>query len=255
MVRRRVFFVGGLILGLLSTYAIILNTGWTLGQIPFLSSLLAFSLQNMDITGLLPDHIPVEDFMEHITGMLGPVRMAFESENGFATGARLAAEGLTATHPVILLPGIISTGLESWGTSACSQKYFRHRMWGTLTMFRAVLLDKDCWTQHMKLDPLTGMDPPGIRLRAAQGLDAADYFIGGYWIWGKIIENLAALGYDSNSMQLAAYDWRLAYGDLEKRDQYFSRLKGQIELAVKTADKKAVIVGHSMGKSPGGKEG
>jgi phospholipid:diacylglycerol acyltransferase len=31
--------------------------------------------------------------------------------------------------------------------------------------------------------------------RAAVGLEAADYVIGGYWVWGKIIENLAEIGY------------------------------------------------------------
>ena len=36
-------------------------------------------------------------------------------------------------------------------------------------MFRAVLLDKECWKDHMKLDPITGLDPPDVKLRAAQG--------------------------------------------------------------------------------------
>lgn len=36
-------------------------------------------------------------------------------------------------------------------------------------MFRSVLLDKEIWTQHLKLDPVTGLDPPGIKIRAAQG--------------------------------------------------------------------------------------
>ncbi|RKP07295.1 Lecithin:cholesterol/phospholipid:diacylglycerol acyltransferase [Thamnocephalis sphaerospora] len=158
-----------------------------------------------------------------------------------------AEEGLTAKHPVILVPGIISTGLENWGTSECSRKYFRHRMWGTVTMFRAVLLDKDCWTEHMRLDPDTGLDPPGVKLRAAQGLDAADYFIAGYWVWGKIIENLAAIGYDSNNMYLAAYDWRLGLENLEKRDLYLSKLKSMIELAKRADDQKVMVVAHSMG--------
>lgn len=34
-------------------------------------------------------------------------------------------------HPVVLIPGIISSGLESWGTSEKSRKFFRKRMWGT----------------------------------------------------------------------------------------------------------------------------
>ena len=46
---------------------------------------------------------------------------------------------------------------------------------------------------------------------------------------GKIIENLAAVGYDSNNMHLAAYDWRLSYPNLEKRDGYFSKLKFNFE--------------------------
>ena len=36
-------------------------------------------------------------------------------------------------------------------------------------MFRSVLLDKEIWTQHLKLDPITGLDPPDIKIRAAQG--------------------------------------------------------------------------------------
>ena len=124
----------------------------------------------------------------------------------------------------------------------------RRRMWGTINMVRAILFDKECWAQHLKLDPLTGLDPPNIRLRAAQGLDAADYFIQGYWIWGKIIENLAALGYDPKSMYLASYDWRLSIGNLEVRDAYFSRLKQTIELAKRVnSQEKVVVVAHSMG--------
>jgi phospholipid:diacylglycerol acyltransferase len=45
----------------------------------------------------------------------------------------------------------------------------------------------------------------------------------------------------------AAYDWRLSYINLEVRDQYFSRLKGYIELAVRSSGQKAVLVSHSMG--------
>lgn len=37
-------------------------------------------------------------------------------------------------------------------------------------MFRAVLLDKECWIETMKLDPVTGLDPLNFKLRSAQGL-------------------------------------------------------------------------------------
>ncbi|KAG5560468.1 hypothetical protein RHGRI_003700 [Rhododendron griersonianum] len=33
-----------------------------------------------------------------------------------------------------------------------------------------------CWVEHMSLDNETGLDPPGIRVRAVSGLVAADYF-------------------------------------------------------------------------------
>lgn len=101
----------------------------------------------------------------------------------------------------------------------------------------------------MLLDPTTGLDPPGVKLRAAQGLDAADYLFPGFWVWGKIIANLGAVGYDSNNMHLAAYDWRLAYKNLEKRDMYFTKLKTTIELAYQHTGEKAVIMSHSMGST------
>lgn len=39
----------------------------------------------------------------------------------------------------------------------------------------------------------------------------------------KIIENLAVINYDTNNLNMAAYDWRLSYYNLEVRDGYFSR--------------------------------
>ncbi len=80
------------------------------------------------------------------------------------------------------------------------------------------------------LDPYTGLDPPHAKVRAAEGIDAASMFIQGYWLWQKIVENLAVVGYDStNNLGMASYDWRLSFGNLEVRDGYFSRLKGMIE--------------------------
>jgi phospholipid:diacylglycerol acyltransferase len=70
---------------------------------------------------------------------------------------------------------------------------------------------------------------------------------GRYWIWNKIVENLASIGYDPTTAYTASYDWRLAYPDLEKRDKYFSRLKTYIETSNKLSGKKAVLVAHSMG--------
>lgn len=114
-------------------------------------------------------------------------------------------------------------------------------------MMRALLTDKASWKKHIMLDTTTGLDPPGYKVRASQGFDAADFFITGYWIWNKILENLATIGYDPSNAFTAAYDWRLTYGNLEVRDQYFSRLKTHIETAARLQDKKVVLLSHSMG--------
>ncbi|KAJ3152961.1 hypothetical protein HDU86_005416 [Geranomyces michiganensis] len=259
----------------------------------------------------------------------------------FLPGARLAAEGLRAKHPVVLIPGIVSTGLQVWNTApmdssaaekkwgtaeeestpssqkegvdsrlerqmarirkllpflpkhmlhkkahagdppqhrtkpedvedtgdraalkavmaanrACGQKYFRKRMWGTVDQLKAIMLNKECWLHHMMLNERDGLDPPGVKLRAAQGLDAADYLFPGYWVWAKILSNLGSLGYDSNSMYLASYDWRLSYNNLQKRDLYFTKLKHTIEDAYTqailggstAADARVMVISHSMG--------
>lgn len=39
-------------------------------------------------------------------------------------------------------------------------------------MVRAVLTERDKWMAALMLDPDTGLDPPGVKVRAAQGLDA-----------------------------------------------------------------------------------
>ena len=108
-------------------------------------------------------------------------------------------------------------------------------------------MDRDCWREHMMLNPYTGGDPEEIRLRAASGFEATDYFLGNYWVFGKIIENLADLGYSPSDMVMMPYDWRIAFPLLEKRDGFFTDLKNRIELLHKTRGKKVVLTSHSMG--------
>lgn len=45
-------------------------------------------------------------------------------------GARLKREGLVANHPVVLVPGIITGGLELWEGKPCAEPLFRKRLWG-----------------------------------------------------------------------------------------------------------------------------
>ncbi|KAK0724762.1 Lecithin:cholesterol acyltransferase-domain-containing protein [Lasiosphaeris hirsuta] len=186
-------------------------------------------------------------FSKDLRELVNGERDLLESYDAFSIGLKVRSEGLTVDHPIVMVPGVISTGLESWGTSNISRPYFRKRLWGSWSMMRALLTEKENWKRHIMLDKRTGLDPPDIKLRACQGFDATDFFITGYWIWNKIIENLASLGYDSTNSYTAAYDWRLAYPNLEKRDHYFSRLKSHLEMAVHLEGKKAVLVSHSMG--------
>ncbi|KAI9502002.1 Lecithin:cholesterol acyltransferase-domain-containing protein [Coemansia spiralis] len=246
-IRRRRWFISGIVIGILAALGAVVYTNPT--QSTHITRLHEV-LGDFDISSLVPDTLLPDDFVKDISRLLLLEKSADDGAvaDEFQPALTLAAEEkLEKKHNVVLVPGIISSGLESWSTASCSRPYFRQRLWGTSTMFKAILLDKECWVQHMMLDKKTGLDPPGIKLRAAQGLDAADYFITGYWIWGKAIENLAVLGYDSTDMALAAYDWRLSYHDLERRDQYFSTLKSRIETALGAGGKKTVLVAHSMG--------
>lgn len=147
----------------------------------------------------------------------------------FSVGEKVAAEGLTAKYPVVLVPGIISTGLESWSTTPEYRPFFRQKVWGGFSMLQQVMFNKEKWMAALLLDPVTGLDPPGAKVRSAEGIDAASSFVQGYWLWSKIVENLAVVNYDTNNLHLAPYDWRLSYYNLEERDGYFTKLKMTIE--------------------------
>ena len=93
-------------------------------------------------------------------------------------GYQLAQQGAQANYPVIMIPGFVTSGLDVWTSRECAKKYFRQRIWTGLDSARALFSDRHCWREHVSLDPKTGMDPEGIRLRSAEGFEAADYFMG-----------------------------------------------------------------------------
>jgi len=169
-------------------------------------------------------------------------------------GRRMARKGARAYSPVVMIPGIITTGLEVWDGEECMRAGFRQRIWGSATMLQTIMRDSECWVRHLSLNSTTGLDPlqsphfnRTIRVRPAQGFESADFFFGGYWLWGPMIEALADIGYDVNSMHMASFDWRLSFEHLEKRDRYFTRLRQNVETLVSTNEVKATIVVHSMG--------
>ncbi|KAG0027919.1 hypothetical protein BGZ81_005162 [Podila clonocystis] len=171
---------------------------------------LSHYFQDFDLASMVPSGMIPDEFIGNVSAMFKPELL---TEEEFYPGEALRQEqGYTPKYP-------------------------------------AVLLDKECWISNMRLDSDTGLDPEGIRLRAAQGLEAADYLVPGYWVWAQIIKNLAAIGYDNNNMHLAAYDWRLSFANLETRDHYFSKLMASLELNLKVTGEKNVLVAHSMGSS------
>ncbi|KAG2055679.1 LACT-domain-containing protein [Suillus hirtellus] len=167
----------------------------------------------------------------------------------FKVGEAMKARGLTAHYPIVLVPGIVSTGLESWSTSPEYRPFFREKLWGGFNMVSQVIFNREKWISAMMLDPVTGLDPPGVKIRAVEGVGAASSFMTGYWLWSKIVENLAVVNYDTNNLHLAPYDWRLSMWNLEERDGYFSKLKATIEGFKKRQGKKTIIAAHSMGST------
>lgn len=162
-------------------------------------------------------------------------------------GFRMAKEGAQGKHPVVMIPGFVTSGLEVWQGTDCAKKYFRQRMWGGVGSVQHWLMERHCVMEHLALDPVSGKDPEGIRLRAAQGFEAADYFMGNYWVWGKVLENLADVGYDGSLMSMESYDWRLSFPKLEERDGYLTKLKYKIEAFQMSTGKKVIITSHSLG--------
>ena len=69
----------------------------------------------------------------------------------------------------------------------------------------------------------------------------------GYWLWSKLIVNLADIGYTESQIGLFCYDWRLDAANLERRDRFLTRLRLRIEELVMLSGEKAVVVAHSMG--------
>uniref|UniRef100_A0A7S3LIG2 Phospholipid:diacylglycerol acyltransferase n=1 Tax=Amphora coffeiformis TaxID=265554 RepID=A0A7S3LIG2_9STRA len=176
-----------------------------------------------------------------------PAALSYLTQQTKRPGFQLAKEGAKDHYPVVLVHGFVTSGLEVWAGQECAKKHFRQRFWASMYGTRSFLSDRDCWREHMSLNPYTGADPPGIRLRAATGFEAVDYFMANYWVFAKIIENLADLGYSPSNMAVETYDWRLGFQAVEKRDGTLTSIKNRIELLHKIHGRKVVLTSHSMG--------
>jgi phospholipid:diacylglycerol acyltransferase len=157
-------------------------------------------LQNLDLPALSG---------LNLSEIIAPGRDWFNSRTtSFDVGRDAKARGLNKKHAVVLIPGIVSSvrytsasfllpllpwadpvdgrriiekkGLESWSTAPDAASFFRKRIWASTSMVRSIVTSKEAWVRAMSLDPFTGLDPEGYKVRAAQGLDAATAFMPGY---------------------------------------------------------------------------
>jgi hypothetical protein len=54
--------------------------------------------------------------------------------------------------PIIIIPGIISTGLELWQGTECTTGKFRQRFWTSMQMVDNIGRDHQCWLKHLSLN-------------------------------------------------------------------------------------------------------
>ncbi|KAI5193337.1 phospholipid:diacylglycerol acyltransferase [Nematocida minor] len=174
---------------------------------------------------------------------------AFNPHSGIdeMPGSKVSSLGLHGKHPITIIPGIANTSLELWKTKKEHISFFRKRIWGSHSTLTFMLHNRAEWMESMKLNPDTGLDPSGIKVRASCGLESSDFSIPGMWFWWKIVENLSHIGYDAADVHFAAFDWRLGIEEMEIRDGYFTKLKIDIELQNSLKKEKTVIVAHSLG--------
>lgn len=158
----------------------------------------------------------------------------------------------SAKHPVVFFPGVVSTALELWQGHPCAQSDFRVRYWASTSFVRKIVVEPLCLLEHLTLNATTKSDPNGIRLRAAEGFSAADYWLGEegvFWLWAPLLRALSDVGYSPKQLHMAGYDWRVSPRVLESRDHFFSATVDRIESLVRINNQRAVLIAHSMGAS------
>lgn len=124
--RRRLFFIGGGLLGAILAYLVFLSTS------SYHASILSELEQKL---GGFDLGFPTTNWGE-LSNMLGmsdlvaPNARKWLENRDFKVGREAKAAGLKKEHAVMLIPGVISSGLESWGTDEDTSTFFRKRVWG-----------------------------------------------------------------------------------------------------------------------------
>jgi len=186
-----------------------------------------------------------------------------------------AGDELRPALPLLIVPGIICSALRVEQSEVCPEwegaRLFAPSvskiLHGSLKRTGTWREGEEAQLQNRLLHHFVLKSPSeeseGLRVRAIEGgLAGLNLFDGaeeeaqvtGFRqgnLYAGVIKVLRAAGYseEDGSLEGAAYDWRLAPGVLQSRDNFFARLKQQIERMSRRsrAGKGVVILGHSMG--------
>lgn len=82
----------------------------------------------------------VQDIFTNLSKQISEATPVFDYQE--RPGLTYVSTGLTAKHPIVMVPGVVTTGLEVWKGRPCIQRYFRQRIWGTINMAKHLLLDQ-----------------------------------------------------------------------------------------------------------------
>jgi pimeloyl-ACP methyl ester carboxylesterase len=170
-----------------------------------------------------------------------------------------------ASRPgVLLVPGVGGTVLEQELAGAapphffCSANALWSRAWLRLSYLVPELYDCFAWGMSRIFDPVTQLwrDQPGVTTRpgldlgleAINWIDPSDFATRHETVYFALTSAaLLAAGWDNNTLQGLAYDWRFHGGEPEQQVT-FKRMQATIEqLWIDGGAQPVVIVAHSMG--------
>lgn len=140
--------------------------------------------------------------------------------------------------PIFMIPSFAGTRLRTWKNIDCGRgpSLTHFHVGGTVWLdLKRLLAQASCWLRCIKLIP-ESQDDPVCMTRPDHGIDAitqVDETVPVGFLWKAMIHMLASGGYEPEKSLFAhPYDWRLAPGKMEDRDEAFSKLRRNIEAVV-----------------------
>lgn len=114
-------------------------------------------LRDVSMNEMITSPVSSSDILDKITRAFS---MQQNDADAVLPGRKLHEDGYKGEHPVFIIPGVVSTNLESWSRGGCGENYFRKKIWGDYAMATSFLMDKECWLKNLMLDFDTGLISP-----------------------------------------------------------------------------------------------